>query len=53
MGSDWQVLRGQSGIVGRLDRLGCHRYTYQRRGCVQSRNWQKVIADWLLVSWVQ
>ena len=32
MGSDWQVLKGRSSIVGRLDHLSCSRYTSWRRG---------------------
>ena len=45
MGSDWQVLRGRSGVVGRLDRLGCHRYTYRRRDFQEDRREKELIAS--------
>ena len=50
MGSDWQVLKGRSSIVGKLDHLSCSRYTSWRRGVSRVEAGDRlslVFASWL------
>ena len=50
MGSDWQIVKGQSSIVGRLDHLSCSHYTLWRRGVSRVEAGDRlslVFASWL------